>query len=210
MKITGIEKTKKGRYSVYVDGAFLCALHPDIFAAASIRAGDAAEPDTLVALQRASEEKITRDRALRLLSARSYASGGLRKKLLVYTDSDIADAVVARMQELGLIDDADYARRYAADCMNLRNFSLARTRLALLEKGIPGDIADDALADMDIDPAPAIARIIIRKYAGYSADEKSRIRAVNGLLRLGYRHGDIREVMRNFEEDPDYYTSVDE
>ena len=205
MLVTAIERTKKGRFSIFCDGDFCCALHADVFAAAPIIVGAEIAPEELEELRVQSETRITKDRALRLLSARAYTAYGLQRKLLAYTDEDIAAEAVARMVELGLVDDLDYARRYAADCMRQKGFSLARTRQALREKGIDRDTADEVLAEMDEDAEPAIARIILKKYSRYLDDEKGRLRTMNGLLRLGYRHGEIRTVLENLLEDESYY-----
>jgi regulatory protein len=160
---TAIEKTKKGRFSVFVDGEFVCALHADVFSRSSIAVGRELEPDYLEELRLESEERITKDRALRLLSARSYTRRGLVEKLRLYSDAETAEAVAGRMEELGLIDDADYARRYAEECVSRKGFSLYRARQALLEKGIDRDVAEEALAEYEEEPEAAIATIIERK-----------------------------------------------
>jgi regulatory protein len=205
MLITAIERTKKGRFSIYCDGEFACALHPDIYASSPLKPGRDIDPEELANLHSQSERRITKDRALRLLSARAYTSHGLLQKLLAYTDADSAQAAVARMAELGLIDDLDYARRYAAECLERKGFSLSRTKQALREKGIPRDVIDEALEEARGDPEPAIARVILRKYLPGLDTEKGENKATNALLRLGYRHGDIRRVMENLREDTSYY-----
>jgi len=205
MLITGIERTKKGRYSIFADGEFLFALHADIFASSPIKSGIDMTEEALEELRALSEEKITKDRALRLLSARAYTSGGLYKKLIMYSDEDTAQKAVDRMCELGLINDEDYARRYAADCVNLRGFSPSRTKYALLEKGVPKYIAEEITEEMDSDQCPVIAAVILRKYHRFLDDEKGITKTTNALARLGYRYGDIRNVINNLSEDIDYY-----
>lgn len=205
MTITDIQKTKKGRFSIFADGEFLFSIHADIFASSPISIGRNMEPDELESYRTASESRITRERALRLLSARSYTKKGLYDKLRVYADEESAAAAVERMAELGLVNDADYARRYAADCMNLKGYSLSRTALALREKGISREIIEDTLSELDFDPELAIAEIITKKYARYLDDDKGIAKTTNALLRLGYRHGDIRRVMANLAEDAGYY-----
>lgn len=210
MLVTGIERTKKGRFSIYCDGEFVCALHPDIFASSPLTAGATVTGEEMAAYQQQSEAKITKDRALRLLSARSYTRRGLYRKLIDYADEDTAWSVVDRMEELGLVNDADYARRYASDCTKLKGYSIRRTKQALMEKGIDRDIADDILSEMDFDPEPAIARVICRKYLRYLEDEKGIIKTTNALLRLGYSHGDIRRTIANLCEDIEYYSDYEE
>ena len=150
-----------------------------------------------------ADDKAARDKALRLLSARAYTSGGLAQKLRQDFGEEAAQKAIVRMKALGLIDDEDYARRYASDCVKLKGFSLRRIKYALMEKGVPGDIAETVILEMDEDPARAITEIIHRKYARYLDSEKGLRKTVNALLRLGYGYSDIRAALQNMTEDDD-------
>jgi len=206
VEITEIRRTKRGRISVYIDGVFACVLHPEVYVGADIGVGRQVEPEALDEALRASRDKFAREYALNLLAQRSYTAKSLRDKLTAKVeDEEIADTVVARMEELGLIDDADYARRFAADCLNRRGFSLPRTARALREKGIDREIIDETLSRIEYDPQPAIAQIVRRKYLRYLEDEKGVRNTIAALQRLGYRFDDIRAVLQNLAEDENYY-----
>lgn len=206
MLVTAIERTKRGRFSIFLDGEFCCALHVDIFVSSPLQKGVEVTPEQMVEILRQSEEKITRDRAMRLLGQRSYTAKGLYDKLRERAEEDYAAAAVARMAELGLINDADYARRFAADCFNLRGYSQRRTVQELIRKGIDKETAQHTVEEMDQNAEEAIARIVVRKYLRYLGDEKGYNRTVNALARLGYGYGDIRTVITNLLEDEDYYS----
>lgn len=205
MLVTAIEQTKRGRFSIFVEGEFVFALHADIYLTANLQPGAAVTPERLEELRDASEARITRERALRLLSGRSYTQQGLYRKLCERADEQYAAAAVARMIELGLLDDADYARRYAADCVNLKGFSHRRTAQELARKGIDRDIIEQVLEARDDDPQLAIAGLLKRKYWRHLEDEKGIAKATNALVRLGYSFGDIRAVLANLAEDEHYY-----
>lgn len=150
-------------------------------------------------------EKYAKDYALTLLSRRAYTEKGLYDKLLTRVDEESAAAAVARMIELNLLDDADYARRKASDLMKLKGFAPRRAAMELVRKGIDRELAEEATSGLDDELEPQIARIIQKKYMKYLGDEKGRVKTVNALLRLGYRYGDISLVMRNLDEDESYY-----
>lgn len=210
MRITEIRKVKKG-FSIHVDGCYDCVLHEEIFAAARLSCGQEIDEGRLEELRRLSAEKRARERALRLLGARSYSRQGLCEKLLEVCEyEEIAAAAAERMEELGLLDDRDYARRLAADCKNRKGFAPARIAAELTRKGIAREIIEETLADMEEDPRPAIARIALRKYGRHLGDEKGVRKAFAGLMRLGYRSGDIREVLGNLAEDLEYYDGYEE
>lgn len=77
-------------------------------------------PERLETLRQEDELRSARERALDLLSAAEQTSGTLRQKLLRWYGEEAVEAAVLRMEELGLINDLDYGRRYAADAVNLR------------------------------------------------------------------------------------------
>ncbi len=146
--------------------------------------------------------------ALTLLSRRAYTEKGLYDKLCTRYDEDEAAEAVARMIELDLLDDADYAERLAADLIGRKGFAPRRARYELERRGIDADIAEEALGEYDDDQQPAIAKIIKRRHS--IDDENGRRKAINALLRLGYGRGDIFTVLRRLEEDLDYYELGDE
>lgn len=203
MKITHLGMTRRGRVTLHLDGEYHTSLHPD--AAHRLTTGQELDEETLEELLEQSGFLTAKARALDLLSRRSYSGAMLYKKLCEKESEQVSAAAVARMTELGLIDDEDWARRYARDCMNRRGFSSSRTLRELMTKGIDRDLAALVLEELDDDPRPAIARIVTRKYLQAISGEKGYRRAFNALLRLGYRHGDIRAVLEHLQEDEDYY-----
>lgn len=205
MEVTGIERTRRGRYSVYLDGEFFCALHPDVFAASGLRAGVGVTGEEMEALSRESEGRITRERALRLLGQRAYTERGLYDKLRERANERDAAAAVARMKELGYLDDRDYAHRYAEEVTRTKGFSRLRVEQELLRRGVGREIIDETLGLLEEEPRQAIARVIRRKYLRCLGDEKGVQRTIGALTRLGYRYGDIREVIANLQEDEGYY-----
>lgn len=143
--------------------------------------------------------------ALTLLSRRAYTEKGLYDKLCKRCDEEPAAAAVARMLELGLLDDEDYARRMASDCLKLKGMAPRRASMELERKGIDRDVADSVISEFEDDPQPAIARVVRRRYMPYLNDEKGVRKTINALLRLGYKYGDISVTLRNLAEDEDYY-----
>lgn len=149
--------------------------------------------------------EIAKAYALALLSRRAYTEAGLYGKLVTRCDEETAAAAVARMAELGLLDDEDYGRRYLSDLIKLKGMSKRRALQELKRKGIAAELADRLTGEIEDAPQPLLARVIKRKYMRYLSDEKGRKKTVSALLRLGYSLGDILAVLRNLETDEDYY-----
>lgn len=202
MQVTDIRLTKRGRFAVYGDGEFCCTLHPEVYARAHLQVGDTIEPADLGVLAYETEEKLVRERALSLLAAREYTEKQLYDKLIQRgADEELAAAALLRMQELGLIDDADYACRAAADMAHLRGYAPRRIGQELRRRGIGEEEAAAALEALEEeDPQPRIAALLLSRYARLWEDEKIRRRAVAALQRLGYAYEDIRYVIGHIEE----------
>jgi regulatory protein len=141
--------------------------------------------------------------ALRLLSQRSYTNKALRDKLIRKEFSaEETDAVLVRLAETGLIDDAKFALNFARSRLTATSASPRRIRQLLMKKGIAGFTADDAISkvvdDEQIDVTAALERVARRKLATMSNLDpvKVRQRLFGFLCRRGYDVDDVRSVMK--------------
>ena len=190
MMITEVRTTKRGRRSIYVDGEYVFALHPDAAAEFGLYSDTEVDEGRLEAALARSKEIEAGQKALRLLSSRSYTAKKLREKLSVH-GGEAAEVAVERMEELGLVDDADYARRYAEQLYLNKFYAPRRIRQALAERGVPADIAREVADGYDPGDNPGrAADYLARRYPDLS-DEKVKSRAYGALQRLGYNSGEI-------------------
>lgn len=72
---------------------------------------------------------------------RKFAAGGLQR--------GEAEALVARLVEEGYIDETRYARAYVHDKVAFSRWGAAKIKQALRAKGLPADVADEALRRTD-------------------------------------------------------------
>ena len=140
--------------------------------------------------------------ALNLLSARPYATRALHRKLIQkqYSAAD-ADDAIRRLVDNGLLNDARYAEQYTRSKITTTGASKRRLQQDLYRKGIGGDVASEAIANVveqeDIDPAVVIERVARKKLAQLGALEplvlKRRLFAF--LARRGYDVDEIKAVV---------------
>ena len=202
MTITGIEKTKRGRYSLFADGAFLFSVHPDIYSASQLRPGLEMAVEEPEALRLEDEFYSAKDKALTLLSYAPHSAGMLAEKLRRHWDEEIVLRVVERMEELDLLDDGDYAARLARDLVNLKGWSLNRVRLELKKRKLPPDAVEEALEQFDEDSdLTAALRVIRKKYRSRLGDEDGIRRTIAALQRQGFSLGIIRQALERLEEE---------
>lgn len=200
MTITAIEPKRKGLSALYIDGEFALKLDTETILAHRIDVGDTIDDETLKELINSSDIKRAKDKAMWLISYRDYAKKELIDKVAKDSSVDAAIRAVERLEELGLINDERFARRYATDLINLKHLSPFGAKRKLLEKGIDRDLADAVINELDCDVDENITAIIDKKYAKNLFDEKGRRRCVNGLMRLGYSYSDIKSALSQYTD----------
>ena len=99
---------------------------------------------------------------------------------------EAVEEAVARLVELGQLDDARFARAFAGDKRDLRGWGPDRIRAALQARGVAGDRIADALAADPDDEQVDRATALLRERGGELGDEAARGRALGFLVRRGY------------------------
>ena len=140
--------------------------------------------------------------ALNLLSARPYAISALHRKLIQkeYSAAD-ADDAIRRLVDNGLLNDAKYAEQYARSKIVSSGVSRRRLSQDLYRKGIKGDVATTAIAnviaDEEIDTAAVVEQVARKKLAQLGDLEPLvlRRRLFAFLARRGYDVDEIKRVV---------------
>jgi regulatory protein len=140
--------------------------------------------------------------ALNLLAARPYSTQTLRRKLIQkeYSAAD-ADEAIRRLVDNGLLNDAKYAEQYARSKILTTGASKRRLQQELYRKGIRGELATTAIANVieqeEIDPVAMIERVALKKLAQLGDLQplvlKRRLFAF--LARRGYDLEEIKAVV---------------
>lgn len=209
MTITSIEKTKKGRYSIFVEGEFVFSVSADQIVMDKIQIGNQVSADDLRRMLDKSQELYAKQRAVNLLGARSYTKKGLRDKLLEIADAHVVDGIVNHLEEMGYINDYDYAVRKSNDLYKIKKYGLSRVRMALIQKGIDKDLAETVARETQPqDVHENIYSIIQKKYRKVfqSIEDKQdyykkRMKIQNALVRMGYHYEDINKAIADYIEE---------
>ena len=197
MKITDIRPRRKGLSAVYIDGEYALSLDTQTLLEHRIDIGRELDDEELHDLIESSNERRAKEKALWLISYRSHSKKELRDKISRTCDRQSAEKAVERMEELGLVNDRDYAERCAQTLIFTKHMSKRGAAMELRRKGIESEIIDEVLGDIEVDEREQIQAVIERKYPKID-DEKIRRRAVAALQRLGYGWDDIKDVIESF------------
>jgi regulatory protein len=115
-------------------------------------------------------------------------------------EPDTIDAVVAELSELGYLDDARYAQRFAEDRRTLDSWGPDRIERKLRSLGLGADVIAPALAARDAaDELDAAVAVLKRRYVAPSDDPRARERALGMLVRKGYDLELAYDAVRAFE-----------
>ena len=145
------------------------------------------DDDELYILVKKSKERRANEKALTLLERRSHSKQELANKIARTMDRDSAVAAAEKMEEIGLVNDRDFAERYARELFERKKFGKIRVKQELKLKGIDKEIIEDILLIYeDFDVEEQIKNILVSKYPLYKEDEKVKARAVAALQRRGF------------------------
>jgi regulatory protein len=114
------------------------------------------------------------------------------------SDEDVA-ATVDRLVEIGELDDARFARRYAEDKRELAGWGAERIRESLIARGVEPEHIEAAMAaDEEPDQVVRAAALLARRASAVDSD-RARARALGYLTRKGYTYEVAHEAIRAYE-----------
>ena len=132
-------------------------------------------------------------RAVRIVSASSVSKRDLQQRLVRKgEDPEQAEAAVAWMEDLHLVDDRATAEQVVRSCI-YKGYGLQRAKQALYEKQIPKAYWDEVLEDYP----DQLGKIqdFLRARLDADSDEKQKKRAIDALIRRGHSYGTIKKAL---------------
>ena len=148
--VTALRATRHGGVALHVDDEFVCTISEAAVARWRLFKGRELDDDTLALIvQKAAAARVLAD-AYRLLGHRARARQELRARLLAKEHSEAAvDEALQALQADGLLDDAAFARSYAADKRRLSGWGAQRISRGLATLGVAQADIEAALAGAD-------------------------------------------------------------
>lgn len=156
--------------------------------------------DELSALLSLSVENRAKDRALWLLSRKDYSAAEMVKKLIPISNKDVAQKVVDRLTELNLISDERYAELLVREYCNFRKYPMQYAKRKMIEKGIPREIAENALLDAEVDDTSSAIAFLHKKCYNSSLEYRQKSKVIQQLMMKGFSYETIQQAMRIIDE----------
>ena len=137
-----------------------------------------------------------------MLEARARSARDLRRRLVMKGEpEELADQAIARLLELGYLNDPGFARLLARSKIENSGWSTRRLRQEMWKQGVDRTTAEDALREVGeelSETRDAALERLARKRAGVMHDlpDDDRRRRLTGFLaRRGYEINDVKRVV---------------
>ncbi|MBA2442126.1 MAG: regulatory protein RecX [Rubrobacter sp.] len=206
-EITGLRE-RRGRVWVSVDGEPFAEIASEVMLDRGLYEGLSISEEELDGVRVAGERSLAMTRAFDYLAYRARSAGEVRGRLYRYGYGDrTIEEVLARLEELGYVDDREFARTVARERGG--KYGPRRVYSDLLKGGVSEELADAAVEEefsgrSEVEEARSAA---LRRYnTGQGSDAESR-RVYGFLARRGYSAGVCAEIAREFRVDGDLRAS---
>ena len=152
--------------AVYIDGEYALKLDMQTLQENHIAQGDTLTDEQLKTLIDQSDLRRAKEKALWLLSYRDHSRKELVDKMKHTCSQQAAQAAADRMEQLGLVDDQAFARRYARELIYKKRLAPRAALYKMREKGIDRELAQAVLQECTVSASEQIHALLRGKYAG--------------------------------------------
>lgn len=164
-------------------------------------AGKELSEQELEQLRKVAGAMSAKMRAVRIVAASAVSKKNLQQRLIAKGENpEQAKAAVQWMSDLDLVDDRRLAKQVINRCIS-KGYGASRAKQALYEKQIPKCYWDEALADYP-DQLDVITQYL-HDNLSIEADQRSKKRVIDALIRRGHSYGMIRKAMELLSYDTD-------
>lgn len=145
-------------------------------------------------------EKVL-DRMRNLCSRREYCRSDIMKKVVSALDGDRekAEKVMEILVAEKYIDEFRYASAFARDKSAISGWGETKIRYMLSSKGVPREIIDKALEEIDESKAMTrLEKLMENKFRSLKDDPQCRLKMLRFGVGRGYGYDEVSEVLENF------------
>ena len=199
MKLT-YKKGKGDKIHISIDGEYALTVDEMYFVSLYLKNGQEISEEEFAELSEAVNIRRAYNCAVSLLSRRDHSEKEIFCKLKEKGYAEGAEEAVEKLKKSGYLDDERFCRIYVSELLRLKGYGKRRIEQELYRKGIARETIQNVMDEISFD-SDALSDIIRRKYLDRMSDEKGRQKAFNALLRLGYSYSEIRDALKNLDEE---------
>ena len=138
------------------------------------------------------------DRLRGLCSRREYCYADVLKKAKDALDGDAqaAKEVADLLVEDKYVDDLRYASAFARDKSAIQGWGEVKIKYMLSAKGVPRDVIDKALEEIDQDKADSrLEKLLQNKLRSLKDDPQCRLKLLRFALGRGYSYDEVNSLI---------------
>ena len=190
-------KRVEGRWlAVLEDGSILRVGENEVIVF-SLYAGKELSEEEAQKLLNCAKRSALKEKTIELLSRKPQSRKEMERKLEQWeAGEEEIKTICDRMEELGFLDDAQYAQRVVRH-YSVKGFGERKLRDELYRRGIPRELWQQAMEQQQ-DSENHLDSFIAKKLAGKPMDRQNMKKVSDALARRGYRWSEINEAMRRF------------
>jgi regulatory protein len=206
-RISAIETQEKrgNRRSIFINGKFALGVDETVVADLGLRVGQQISEDELREVVHAELVTKARERALTLLDYRARSRTEIARRLKVAGfEEDVIEETLSRLEAVGLIDDAHFSKAWVNHRLTGSGMGRTRIRWELRQKGVPTEVAEEALSaiDEETEHQSALDKARRRWEKDPDLDDRTRRhRLASYLQRQGYDWGVITTILNEISTD---------
>ncbi|MFR8872445.1 MAG: regulatory protein RecX [Oscillospiraceae bacterium] len=136
MLITAIEPRRKSLRALYLDGELAVNISAQTLLSSRFQVGTEITDRGASRAFGGFRANRAKEKALYLIAHRDHSKKELVDKIRRTASQEAAEKAADRMEEIGLIDDRDYARRYASELFQRKYFARKRVEYELKQRGL--------------------------------------------------------------------------
>lgn len=204
MRVTALQKEKKHLMRIAFEDGGELSLDIDVCSDNAIGVGSELSEEDIKKLSFESNYQRAKSRALWYLDRADHTEKALYTKLLrAGFEKHASAAVIARLTELGVVDDRRFAERFAERCCE-NNISKREALHKMLEKGVAYDIAKQVLEEQECDEGEQLSALIEKKYAYKLSQPNGMQKVYAALVRKGFSYAAIRTALKKYNDELEF------
>ncbi len=204
MEIIEIKPSKLHLNCVSFSNGEEALIDKDVCAENSLMKGLEIGEELLEELKFQSDYIRAKSRALWYLDRMDYSEKALYNKLIEKGfDKKASSAVIAKLIELGLINDRRYGERLAEKLISQGNSQRAAMQ-KMYAKGISYDLCKELLENQELDEETALLKLIDSKYYSKLQDRENYPKVYAALVRRGFSYSAVKSVLNKYTEDLEF------
>ena len=200
MKIREIKPDKLHYNLISLSNGEEVLIDKDVCSENSLAADTEIDLDTLQELKFQSDYVRAKSRAMWYLDRMDYSEKALYEKLVLKGfDKKASSAVIAKLVELGLINDRRYGERLV-EKLTESGISKRAAMQKMYAKGLSIDLCKELLENSEVDEEDSLLRLIEKKYAEKLKCKENYGKVYAALVRRGFSYSDVKSALKKYTE----------